>query len=279
MRVIKSPKRLTAEIRRYKLKNKSVGFVPTMGALHEGHLSLIRRARKENDIVTVSIFVNPAQFGPREDLKKYPRPIKDDLDLCRKEKVDFVFYPAVKDMYPKGWATHVHVEGLSSILCGRSRPGHFRGVATVVTKLFNIVHPDIAYFGQKDAQQAAIIRKMAEDLHFPVKVKIMPIIRNRDGLALSSRNVYLTPRQRQDALVLSESLRLAKDLLRNGTRDSGKVIYAMRDLIRQKKTAKIDYIAVVDLKSLKPVRKVSRGSLIALAVRVGNTRLIDNMIV
>ena len=276
MRIIRSPKIMTEVLKKLKLKDRTIGFVPTMGALHQGHLSLIRQARRENDIVAVSIFVNPTQFGPKEDFKRYPRPIRKDIVFCRKEKVDFIFYPKVKDLYPQGFKTFVTVEQFSNVLCGKSRAGHFRGVATVVTKLFNIVNPDIAYFGQKDAQQAIIIRRLVCDLNIPVKIKVMPIIREKDGLATSSRNVYLNQQERKDALVLSRSLNLAKDLLKKGERNAARIINSMRRLIKQRRSAKIDYIAVVDSEDLKPIKKISNGCLIALAVWMGKTRLIDN---
>jgi len=279
MRIVRSPKIMTEVLKKLKLKDRTIGFVPTMGALHEGHLSLIRKARRENDIVVVSIFVNPTQFGPKEDFKRYPRPIRKDIVSCRKEKVDFIFYPKVKDLYAQGFKTFVTVEQFSNILCGKSRAGHFRGVATVVTKLFNIVNPDIAYFGQKDAQQAIIIKRLVCDLNIPVKIKVMPIIREKDGLALSSRNIYLNQQERKDALVLSRSLNLAKDLLKEGERDAARIINSMRKLIKQRKPAKIDYISIVDPKDLKPVKRILNGCLIALAVWMGKTRLIDNIII
>ncbi len=256
---------------------KTVGFVPTMGALHKGHASLIRRSRKDNDVTVVSIFVNPAQFGPREDFKRYPRPVNKDIALCKKEGVDFIFYPSVSDMYPAGFKTYVCVEQLSNLLCGKSRPGHFRGVATVVAKLFNIVGPDSAYFGQKDAQQAAIIKRMAADLNIPVKIKIVPTVRERDGLALSSRNLYLTSEERKDASALFESLSMAKKMVDSGVSNASRIISAMKRLINSKKTARIDYVAIVDPVELKPVKHVSAGSLAALAVWIGKTRLIDNI--
>jgi len=249
-----------------RLKGKIIGLVSTMGALHAGHLSLIRSCRRENDFVIVSIFVNPAQFGPKEDLKKYPRNLKRDALLCRKVGVDAIFYPEAKSMYPDNYRTYVFIEGLSSVLCGRSRPGHFRGVATVVTKLFNIVGPDIAYFGQKDAQQSIIIKRMVEDLDMPVKIKVMPIVCEKDGLALSSRNIYLNRKERQDATVLSLSLNLARDLIKRGVKDSNVIINNMRQLIRKKKTARIDYVSIIDTDNLKPIKKVHGNCLIALAV-------------
>jgi len=278
MRVVRSIKQMLGISKEARTQGKSIGFVPTMGALHSGHLSLIRKARKENDFVAVSIFVNPAQFGPKEDLKKYPRNLKLDAKLCKKEGVDIIFYPSAKEIYPEGYKTYVKVEDLSKVLCGSSRPGHFRGVATVVTKLFNIVHPDIAYFGQKDAQQAIIIKKMVSDLNMPVKIKVMPTVREKDGLAMSSRNMYLNPRERKDAVVLSQALNLSGDLIKSGIRDSRKIINRMSRVIRSKRAAKIDYVSIVGLDNLKPVKKISGKCLIALAVWIGKTRLIDNII-
>jgi pantoate--beta-alanine ligase len=260
-----------------KCKGRTIGFVPTMGALHEGHLSLIRQARKENQKIVVSIFVNPIQFSPKEDLKTYPRPFKKDLLLLRKEKVDFVFCPSVREMYPEDFRTSVEVKELGEVLCGVSRPGHFRGVATVVAKLFNIVQPDTAYFGQKDAQQTVVIRRMAVDLSMPLKIKVMPTVREAGGLALSSRNVYLSPQGRRDSLVLSKALGLAKELIRHGQRNALCISNRMKALIRTRKSAKIDYIAIVDSRTLKPVKIIGNNCLIAVAVRFGNTRLIDNL--
>jgi len=250
-----------------------------MGALHVGHLSLIRCARRENDFVVVSIFVNPVQFGPREDFKKYPRSLRQDARLCRKEGVDIIFYPDAKEMYPANFRTYVTVGGLSDVLCGRFRPGHFKGVATVVTKLFNIVQPDVAYFGQKDAQQAIIIRRLVCDLNIPVKIKVMPTIRQKYGLALSSRNVYLNQDERKDAGVLYQALNLAKNLVRQGLRGSSEIMQKMKQLINKKKSTKIQYVSIVDLIDLKPIGNIKDKVLIALAVWVGRTRLIDNMIV
>jgi len=277
MKIIHSPRQMQAIIKRLKADKQTVGFVPTMGALHKGHLSLIRRSSRDNDITVVSIFINPAQFGPKEDFKRYPRPINKDTSLCKKEGVDFIFYPAVSSMYPADFKTYVDVEELGNLLCGKSRPGHFRGVATVVTKLFNIVSPDSAYFGRKDAQQAAIIKRMVNDLNVPVKVKVMPTVREKDGLALSSRNLYLGRKERKDALVLPESLRLVKKMLKSGMRNSNMIITAIKRLINSKKSARIDYIAIVDPVNLKSVKNVSAGSLVAVAVWIGKTRLIDNL--
>jgi len=277
MKIIKDALAMQRAAFAEKQAGKTVGLVPTMGALHEGHLSLIRQARRENDRVVVSIFVNPAQFGPKEDLKKYPRPLKKDLALCRKEGVDYLFHPSPEMMYPQGYRTFVEVEGLSGLLCGRSRPGHFRGVATVVLKLFNLALPDTAYFGKKDFQQAVVIKRMAADLNLPVKIKALPIIREASGLALSSRNKYLKGKERASALVLNRALLLAKMLIRGGLREPKRLESRIKMLIEKEKQAKIDYIEIVDRATLEPVKKISAGTLVALAVQIGKTRLIDNM--
>jgi len=279
MKIIRSPRQMQQALKIFRSRGRAVGFVPTMGALHLGHLSLIRRCRRDNDITVVSIFVNPAQFGPKEDLKKYPRPMKKDVLLCRQAGVDFIFYPRPAAMYPPEFKTYVYVEGLSGLLCGASRPGHFRGVATVVAKLFNIVNPDRAYFGQKDAQQAAVIRRMVSDLNFPVQVTVMPTVREKGGLALSSRNAYLSRQERQDALALSASLRLAKKMAGSGVRDAAKIISAMRRLIQSKGSSRIDYAAIVDPLSLQGLKRITEKCLVVLAVRIGTTRLIDNIII
>jgi len=279
MRIIRSIKEMLKFIRENRRKGRSIGFVPTMGALHKGHLSLIRQAHKDNDVLVVSIFVNPAQFAPSEDLKKYPRNLKRDAQLCKQEGVDIIFYPDAKEMYPANYRTYLTVEKLSGVLCGKSRPGHFKGVATVVAKLFNTINPDVAYFGQKDAQQAIIIKRMVADLNLPVEIKVMPTLREKDGLALSSRNVYLSKQERKDAVVLSQSLNMAKYLIKKRILDSRKIIKKMNELIKEKKTAKIDYISIVDLKNLEPIKRINDSCLIALAVWIGKTRLIDNTII
>jgi len=278
MKIIQSPQKISAISKKLKLKKKTIGLVPTMGALHKGHLSLISEAVRENDFVVVSIFVNPAQFGPREDFKRYPRMVNKDIMLCRSRGVDFIFMPKPDHMYPKMFTTYVTVEGLSNVLCGKSRPGHFRGVTTVVTKLFNCIPADIAYFGQKDIQQAIIIKRMAKDLNMPVAIKIIPTIRESDGLALSSRNIYLNVKERKDALVLFKSLKLAKGLIKSGVREADKIIHAMRRIIRGK-NVRIDYVAIVDSDNLIPIKKITKGCIIVLAVWIGKTRLIDNVIV
>jgi len=279
VKVVRDPQRLTKIIRQISGKRKTIGFVPTMGALHLGHLSLIKQAAKDSDIVAVSIFVNPAQFGPKEDFKKYPRPLKKDLELCRKAGVDLVFLPTEKIIYPRGFSTFVEAGELGHKLCGISRPGHFRAVATVVAKLLNIIAPDLLYLGQKDAQQAIILTRMIRDLNFPVKVKVMPTVRQQDGLAWSSRNIYLNNEQRKQAPVLFQALALAKFLIANGQRDPVRIISRMRRLIEKKKQAKIDYLAIVDLEKLDNLKKIDRDCLISLAVKFGKTRLIDNCVI
>lgn len=278
MKVFKGIKALRREIDWLKRRGRSIGFVPTMGFLHEGHLSLIKKAIKDSDYVVVSIFVNPTQFGPGEDFKRYPRNLRRDLMLCRENRVNMVFAPDSRSMYPENFSTYVNTEGLVEGLCGASRPGHFRGVATVVTKLFNIVTPDIAYFGQKDAQQAIVIERIVRDLDMPVKIRVMPTVREKDGLAMSSRNAYLNPDERIQALSLYKSLRLARDLYKSGERDPKKIIARMRRLILGQKDASIDYISMVDPGDLTDVKKISGETLVAIAVRIGKTRLIDNII-
>ncbi len=255
---------------------KSVGFVPTMGALHEGHLSLMRRSRAENGFVVASIFVNPAQFGPGEDFERYPRDLEKDLALCGEAGVDAVFAPVTEEMYPKDFSVSVDPGPMAQPLEGMSRPGHFRGVATVVAKLFNIALPDRAYFGQKDAQQVAVIRNMVRGLNFGVEVVVCPIVREADGLAMSSRNAYLNPGERQAALCLSRALKVAQDLAAGGERAATQVAAAMAEEIVEEPLAELDYAAVVDPDTFEDVEKLARPALALLAVRFGKTRLIDN---
>lgn len=278
MKIIRSPKQMFRISQKLKSHGYRIGFVPTMGALHAGHLSLIRRAAKENDKVVVSIFVNPIQFGPQEDYQRYPRKLKKDTLLCQNEKADFIFYPDANQMYPQGFKTHIEVRELSGVLCGAFRLGHFQGVATVVAKLFNIVMPDTAYFGQKDAQQAIIIQRMSNDLNIPVKVKVMPIIREKDGLAMSSRNQYLNIAERKKAVVLYRALNKARDLVKKGMVDCRLIIKQIKSVIIKSKPTKIDYIDIVDLDDLKPVARIKNKALLALAVWFGRTRLIDNTV-
>ncbi len=279
MKVIHSPKEIQRITKSIKKSGKSIGFIPTMGALHVGHLSLIRKALKDNSITVVSIFVNPIQFGPKEDLNKYPRSISKDIAICKKEGVDFVYLPSLKDMYPDGFGTIVNVLGLTDGLCGVFRPGHFKGVTTVVNKLFNLIHPDSAYFGQKDCQQALVINKMVKDLNIPVIVKVVPTKRERDGLAMSSRNIYLSPQERKDAALLYQGLKLARRLIKQGDHNAALVINKIRKFLKQSKTICPQYISIVDLKDFKPVKILKGKVLIALAAFIGKTRLIDNIIV
>jgi pantoate--beta-alanine ligase len=256
---------------------KSIGFVPTMGYLHKGHLSLVEAARKENDVVVVSIFVNPTQFGPNEDYNRYPRDLERDLRLLEPIGVDYVFNPSVEEMYPAMYSTYVEEVELSKYLCGASRPGHFRGVCTVVTKLFNIVKPTKAYFGQKDAQQFRVLKRMVRDLNMDVEMIEMPIVREEDGLAMSSRNVYLNPEERKEATRLYKSLLKAKELIESGERDVQKIKSEMLKILDHP-LLKVDYVEVVDEETLRPVEKIERKVIVALAVFVGKARLIDNMI-
>lgn len=265
-------------VKKHKKEGKTVGFVPTMGFLHEGHASLIEKARKENDIVVVSIFVNPIQFGANEDLDKYPRDMERDKKLVSDVGGDYIFAPEVKEMYPEKLYTYVDVEKLSEGLCGAKREGHFRGVATVVTKLFNIVSPDRAYFGQKDAQQVAVIRKMVKDLNVDIEIVGCPIIREEDGLAKSSRNTYLNSDERAAALVLSKSLEYAKKLIGEGELSTASIIESMKEFINKEPLAKVDYIEIVDRDNLNEVETIERPVLIAIAVYIGKTRLIDNCV-
>ncbi len=256
----------------------ALGFVPTMGYLHEGHLSLVRRAKVENDLTAVSIFVNPTQFLPHEDFQTYPRDEGRDLELLEKEGADLVFLPEVRDMYPAGHRTFIEVEGLSSVLEGASRPGHFRGVATVVAKLFNLVHPTRAYFGQKDAQQVSVIKKMVTDLNMSVEIIVCPTIREKDGLAMSSRNVYLTPEDRRQARILSEALSAARELLLAGERNGDRLRQRIRQIIETVPGVKIDYVSVADPETLVEVEQVTQPALASLAVHFGPVRLIDNIL-
>ncbi len=276
MKIIRSIKEIKKELNRHRSNGKTIGFVPTMGYLHEGHLSLIGKARRDNDVVVVSVFVNPVQFGPNEDREEYPRDIRRDARLCKKALADYIFYPTVKSMYPKGYSTFVSVEGLTNNLCGKFRPGHFRGVATVVVKLFNIVKPDAAYLGQKDAQQAAVIKRMAGDLDMGVRVEVMPTVREKDGLAMSSRNSYLSSDERKRAAVIYRSLQLARDLIKLNDRDAVGIIREMKKMLSPAAT-KIDYVSIVDPHSLTDVKTVTGEVLVAVAAWIGKTRLIDNI--
>jgi len=278
MKVIATIPDMVAASRSARREHNRLGLVPTMGALHDGHLSLVRAAKSRCDAVTVSIFVNPTQFGPTEDFAKYPRTFERDRDLLQKEGVDFIFAPSVEEMYPAGASTWVTVEGMSDRLCGRSRPGHFRGVATVVAKLFHIVQPDLAFFGQKDAAQAAIIRRMVRDLNLPVEIVVCPIVREPSGLAMSSRNAYLSAEQKQSALVLYGSLQEIQRRFHSGERESDKLIAAGKRIVAADASVRLDYLEIVDPETLEPLPAVSRPALAAIAAFVGTTRLIDNVL-
>jgi pantoate--beta-alanine ligase len=261
-----------------KREGKRLGLVPTMGALHEGHLSLVRASRARCDLVAVSIFVNPIQFGPSEDFSKYPRDLDRDRALLEKEGVHVLFAPTREEMYPKGSVTFVTVEGLSDKLCGRSRPGHFRGVTTVVAKLFNITEPEVAFFGQKDAAQAIIIRRMVRDLNLDVQIVVAPIVRERDGLAISSRNFYLNPQQRKSATVLYRALSRIQTVADQGEHDSDKLIATGKQVIAEEPEVRLDYLEIVDPENLEAVDDIRPGALVAMAAYVGRTRLIDNVL-
>ena len=277
MKVIHNPAQMRALCRAAR-SSERLGLVPTMGALHDGHLSLVRAARAKSDVVAATIFVNPTQFGPSEDFAKYPRTLESDCALLEKEGVELVFAPSAEEMYPPGSVTWVVVEGLSDRLCGRSRPGHFRGVATVVAKLFHIVEPDFAFFGQKDAAQLAIIRRMVRDLNMPVAIEACPIVREADGLAISSRNAYLGPQERKSALVLHRSLMRVQKLFDEGERDSAGLISVAKQEFAGEPAVRLDYVEVVDPETLEPEINVTKRTLVAVAAFVGQTRLIDNIL-
>ena len=278
MKIIRSPEEMQKLALALRAQGKRIGFVPTMGYLHEGHGSLMQLARQHADVLVVSIFVNPAQFGPNEDLNKYPRDLERDEALCRREKTDFIFYPSVADMYPPNSSVAVVEEKMSRGLCGRSRPGHFRGVCTVVAKLLNIVQPDIAVFGEKDGQQLRIIERMVRDLNFPVRIVRGPTLRETDGLAMSSRNAYLSPEERTQAVCLRRALDRAEELYRQGERKAERIVVAMGTVIGHSPAARIDYIEIVDDASLEAVVAIEKSCMVALAVFIGKTRLIDNTV-
>jgi len=277
MRLVKTIAETKKIIRLEKNKGKTIGFVPTMGYLHKGHLSLVHIARRKSEFLVVSIFVNPTQFSPDEDLREYPRDLKKDLKLLRQEGTDLVFYPSEKQIYPSDYKTYVQVKDLSKLLCGVARPHHFQGVTTIVLKLFNIIEPDIAVFGQKDYQQGVIIKRMVRDLNLDTKIIIGRIIREKDGLAMSSRNTYLSTQQRKNATVLYQSLRWVKWRFNDGLTSPKKAIKKIRVMIKQN-SGKVDYIVAVNKNTLEPVKKLKKGTLIALAAYFGKTRLIDNII-
>ncbi len=277
MEIIRTISEMRTAVRKARLEGGTVGLVPTMGYLHKGHLSLISRATQANRLVVVSIFVNPLQFGPEEDFGSYPRDLEGDCALAAQAGADIIFAPAVEEMYPGKTLTQVEVALLGDWLCGRSRPGHFRGVTTVVSKLFNIVQPDKAYFGEKDAQQLAIIKQMVLDLNFPVEIVPVSIVREEDGLAMSSRNVYLSAQARSDALVLNGALQQARRLYGAGERNSAKIRQEMLKMIEDAPGANVDYVEICDRSNLQPIESIDKGALVAVAVRFGKTRLIDNI--
>lgn len=276
MKVVNSIKEVREQVKQWKKEGLTVGFVPTMGYLHEGHESLIKKASSENQRVVVSIFVNPTQFGPNEDLEAYPRDLERDMKLCENAGCTMIFHPDVEEMYGEGFSTFVEVENLTKGLCGKSRPIHFRGVCTVVSKLFNIVAPHRAYFGEKDAQQLAVIKKMVKDLNMDLEVIGCPIVREEDGLAKSSRNTYLSKEERQAATVLNKALLEAKENINSGERSAEKIIALISARINEEPLAKIDYVEVVDSLTMENVNKIEKTVLVAIAVFIGKTRLIDN---
>lgn len=278
MQIIRTIADMQAVCRHIRQDGRTIGFVPTMGALHEGHLSLVRAARARYQTVAVSIFVNPLQFGPNEDLAKYPRNFERDRQMLEAEGVDVLFAPSPEEMYPAGAVTYVEVEGLSEKLCGRSRPGHFRGVTTVVAKLFNILGPDAAFFGQKDAAQVTIIRKMVSDLNLDIEIVVCPIARETDGLAMSSRNAYLNPQQRRQAAILHRALMRVQTLADRGEHSTKAMVEAGKEVMAEEPTVRLDYFEIVDPDTLDPVDDISRGALVAVAAFVGSTRLIDNIV-
>ena len=278
MIIVSTVEEVRKQIKEWKMQGQSIGFVPTMGYLHEGHKSLIDCARKENDRVVVSIFVNPMQFGPAEDLADYPRALEHDTQICESAGTDLIFHPEPEEMYDGDFCSFVDMSVLTEGLCGKTRPVHFRGVCTVVTKLFNIVTPDRAYFGQKDGQQLAVIRRMVRDLNMDICIVGCPIVREEDGLAKSSRNTYLSPEERKAALVLSQAVRLGAELAKT-EKDAKKVVLAMKDKIQTEPLARIDYVEAVDALSMQPVKTLEGGCMLAMAVYIGKTRLIDNVLV
>ncbi len=279
MKVAKTIESIRDVVKAARRRGWKIGLVPTMGALHVGHVSLIEAARKDCDFVTVSIFVNPTQFGPGEDFAKYPRPLEADLEICRKAGVDAVFAPAPEVVYPGQNLTWVTVEKLTEPLCGRSRPGHFRGVATVCTKLFNIVGPDVAYFGQKDAQQAITIRRMVHDLNLPLEIVVCPTVREPSGLAISSRNQYLSEPQKKDAAQIYKALQECRRMIDAGVTVAQPIIASMREILQQVPSMEIEYVSIVDAETLETIEKIAGQALVAVAVRLGSTRLIDNILV
>ena len=279
MRIVKTVKHLHRILHEARRRGQRIGFVPTMGYFHEGHLSLMRRAKKECDLCVVSLYVNPKQFGPKEDLGRYPRDIKRDAMMIAKENVDILFIPSDNDVYPNSYLTYIDVENISDTLCGKFRPGHFRGVATVVAKMLNMVEPDVMFLGQKDAQQVVVLKQMTADLNFPVSIRVIPIVREPDGLAMSSRNIHLSEEERTQATVLFKALTDVEERIKNGERKASKITGSIQQLITQQSPGKIQYIACVDADTLEPLKILKGKVLIAIAVFFGKTRLIDNVII
>jgi pantoate--beta-alanine ligase len=280
MEIIRIPEIMQETSKECLKEGKTIGFVPTMGALHEGHLSLVRSAKQENDITVVSIFVNPIQFGPSEDFERYPRDIESDTEKLQKEKVDIIFMPEISSIYPERFLTYVEVEKISERLCGAFRPGHFKGVATVVTKLLNIVKPTRAYFGQKDFQQSSIIKQLVKDLNIDVDIVVCPTVREQDGLAVSSRNAYLDIEQRRAATVIYRCLKEASDLIKSGVMDGTYIKDFMKErILKEPRVSTVDYAGVYDPETMVEVSEIKGNILLAVALRIGNTRLIDNMLV
>jgi pantoate--beta-alanine ligase len=279
MKIIKSPDSMHSDSRRARAAGESIGLVPTMGFFHEGHLSLMKRARKDCDRVVVSLFVNPTQFGPGEDFAAYPRDFRSDCRKAKESGVGVIFCPEPENMYPQGFQTYVQVDEITKGLCGRSRPGHFIGVTTIVSKLFNVVAPDRSYFGKKDYQQFVVIKRMVADLDIPVKIIGCSIVREKDGLAMSSRNTYLKPDQRKAALCLSEALKAGRKMIKNGIKDPAKIVKTMNKIVVDAPPARVDYLEIIDPDNLQPLKRIEKSALLAVAVFVGKTRLIDNQVV
>lgn len=279
MEIIHNISSMQAFSERKRMEGMLIGLVPTMGALHEGHLSLIREAKRQTDIIIVSIFVNPTQFGPHEDYSSYPRDLKGDTEKVKSAGGDIIFAPSSEEMYPHGYLTYVNVEGVTEPLCGLSRPGHFRGVATVVTKLFNIVKPHKAFFGQKDYQQSVVIKRMVKDLNIDIDIVLLPTVREPDGLAMSSRNSYLSEEERKAATILYKSLMTASEMVKDGKRDVKRIYFEIKRMIEKEPLAVIDYIAITDPETLQNINEIEEKALIALSVRIGRTRLIDNILI
>lgn len=278
MQIVRTITEMRAAVHAVRQPQRTVGFVPTMGALHDGHRSLMQAARKRCDVVAASIFVNPTQFGPNEDFSRYPRTFEADCQMLEAESVDILYAPSPEEMYPAGASTVIRVEGISDRLDGVSRPGHFYGVATVVAKLFNIVQPDIAFFGQKDAAQVAVLRRMVRDLNMPLELVVCPTLRESDGLAMSSRNRYLSPEERKRALVLSRALHTVEALAKDGEKNATRLLAAMQSMFLTEPTVKIDYLSIVDPDTLLALENTHKGALVAVAAYVGTTRLIDNLV-